>query len=241
MKKRLDLIVSEKENISHEKAQKLIMAGHVLVDKIVVDKVGIQIDVNSEIFVKEAFPYVSRGALKLEKAHQEFELDFQNKVICDVGASTGGFTDFALQHGASKVYAIDTGYGQIDQKLRDDKRVVLMEKTNIKNVGSLPKSIDFFVIDVSFISLKQVLPAVQKIDGKAQVIALIKPQFEVGRKIADKNKGIIKDEEIRLEVVKEIGAFAESIGYKVLGLVESPIEGAKGNKEFLIYLTSSKT
>lgn len=236
MKQRLDLIVSEKENISREKAQKLIMAGHVLVDKIVVDKVGIQIDDKSEIYVKESFPYVSRGALKLEKAYQEFNLNFTDKVICDVGASTGGFTDFALQHGAAKVFAIDTGYGQIAQKLRDDERVILLEKTNIKNVASLPEKIDFFVIDVSFISLKQVLPAVQKIDKNAQVVALIKPQFEVGKQIADKTKGVIKDDAIRLAVVEEIGAFAESIGYQVLGLTDSPIEGAKGNKEYLLWL-----
>lgn len=237
MKQRLDVLVSEKENISREKAQKLIMAGHVLVDKRVVDKVGIQIDDKLPISVKEVFPYVSRGALKLEKAYQEFDLDFKDKVICDVGASTGGFTDFALQKGAVKVYAVDTGYGQIDQKLRGDGRIVLMEKTNIKNVESLPEPIDYFVIDVSFISLKQVLPAVQRIDKDAQVVALIKPQFEVGKIIADKNKGVIKDDVIRLEVAKEIGGFAEKIGYKVLGLVESPIEGAKGNKEFLLYLS----
>lgn len=238
MKKRLDLLISEKEKISRQKAQALIMAGDILVNGIKVIKPGQDIDEKSEIDIKQKFPYVSRGALKLKEAAEEFKIDFKNKVVADIGASTGGFTDFALQSGAKKVYAIDTGYGQIDQKLRDDSRVVLMEKTNIKNVKTLPEKIDFFVVDVSFISLKQVIPVLKEIDSKAKVIALIKPQFEMGKDIADKTKGVIRDPEIQMKAVEKIGRFAEDIGYKVSGLAESPITGAKGNKEFLIYLKS---
>lgn len=238
MKKRLDLLISEKEKISRQKAQALIMAGDILVNGIKVIKPGQDIDEKSEIDIKQKFPYVSRGALKLKEAAEEFKIDFKNKVVADIGASTGGFTDFALQSGAKKVYAIDTGYGQIDQKLRDDSRVVLMEKTNIKNVKTLPEKIDFFVVDVSFISLKQVIPVLKEIDSKAKVIALIKPQFEMGKEIADKTKGVIRDPEIQMKAVEKIGRFAEDIGYKVSGLAESPITGAKGNKEFLIYLKS---
>lgn len=238
MKKRLDILVAEKENISREKAQALIMAGVVLVEGVKATKAGQSFDENIVFEVKEPFPYVSRGALKLEKAYIDFGLDFKDKIICDIGASTGGFTDLALSKGAKKVYAIDTGKGQIAQKLRDDSRVVLLENTNIKEVGSLPEKIDFFVIDVSFISLKQVLPQCRTIEEEAQIVALIKPQFEVGKAIADKTKGIIKDPEIQMGVVKEIGEFAETLGYIVVGLTESPITGAKGNKEFLIYLKS---
>jgi 23S rRNA (cytidine1920-2'-O)/16S rRNA (cytidine1409-2'-O)-methyltransferase len=238
MKTRLDILVAEKEDISREKAQALIMAGSVLVDGEVSDKSGTNIDEGKEITVRDRFPYVSRGALKLEKAVVDFYIELEGKIVCDVGASTGGFTDYSLQHGARKVYAIDTGYGQIDQKLREDKRVILFEKTNIRKVDKLPEPIDIFVVDVSFISLTQVLPAIKRIIGKdkTEIVALIKPQFEVGKKIADKAKGIIKDEQIQLEMVEKIGKFAEEIGFKTEGITESPITGAKGNKEFLIYL-----
>lgn len=236
MKKRLDLIVSEKEGISREKAQALIMAGEVLVEGQPATKAGMQTDENLPIEVKEKFPYVSRGALKLEKAAVEFGIDFSERVVADIGASTGGFTDFVLQNGAKKVFAIDTGKGQIAQKLREDARVVLYENTNVKEVDFLPEKIDFFVVDVSFISLKKVLPVLKKIDPRAEVVALIKPQFEVGKEVADKTKGVIRDQEIQMNVVREIGEFAEGIGYMVESLTYSPIEGAKGNKEFLIFL-----
>lgn len=236
MKKRLDILVAEKGNISREKAQALIMAGAVFLDGQKATKPGIQYDESMNVAITQRMPYVSRGALKLEKAASEFGIDFTGKTVCDVGASTGGFTDYALRHGAKKVYAIDTGYGQIDQKLREDKRVVLLEKTNIKNVESLPENIDMFVIDVSFISLRQVLPAVKKIDQSSEVVALIKPQFEVGKEMADKTKGIIRDEEVQAEVVEQIGKYAEENGFRIEGVIDSPITGAKGNKEFLIYL-----
>jgi 23S rRNA (cytidine1920-2'-O)/16S rRNA (cytidine1409-2'-O)-methyltransferase len=236
MKKRLDILVAEKENISREKAQALIMSGSVFIKSRIADKSGATYEDGLEIEVIKRFPYVSRGALKLKKAVEDFKIDLEGIIICDVGASTGGFTDYSLQNGAKKVYAIDTGYGQIDQKLREDMRVILFEKTNIKNVESLPEKIDLFVIDVSFISLKQVLPACQKIQKDAEVVALIKPQFEVGKEIADKAKGVIRDKKIQTDIVENIGKFSEGLGYKTEGIIESPITGAKGNVEFLIYL-----
>lgn len=238
MKKRLDILVAEKEKISRKKAQALIMAGLVTVSGKKTDKAGVNIEEDSKIEVTKTFPYVSRGALKLERAVRDFGISLKNKTVCDVGASTGGFTDFSLQNGAKKVYAIDTGYGQIAQKLREDKRVILYERTNIKNVKELPEKIDIFVIDVSFISLTQVLPAVKRlIKKKTEIVALIKPQFEVGREIASKGKGVIRDAGVQLEMVREIGKCAESLGFSVQGITESPILGARGNREFLIYLT----
>jgi len=252
MKKRLDILTAEKLNISRAKAQALIMAGAIFVDEKMFTKSGLSIEETSDIRAREAFPYVSRGALKLEKAAQEFGIVFKDKIIADIGASTGGFTDYSLQHGAKKVYAIDCGYGQLDQKLRNNKRVINMERTNIKDVEALPESIDVFVIDVSFISLKKVLPQVATIirnsktcpatDGfeirnSSDIIALIKPQFEVGKKIADKYRGVITDENIRQEVVTDIKNFATKNGFTIESLTESPIKGAKGNKEFLLYLS----
>jgi len=244
MKKRLDQILVEKGLVrSREEAKRLILAGNVLVEGRVLDKAGMTVPENADIKIKEIFPYVSRGALKIQKAIQEFKINLRGKIVCDIGASTGGFTDFSLQNGAKKVYAIDVGYGQLDQKLRNDPRVVVMERTNIRNVESLPELIDIFTIDVSFISLKQVLPIVKKIiesqNHKAEVVALIKPQFEVGKKIADKCKGVIKDENIQNEVVEDIQKFATDLGFETKGVTESPILGAKGNKEFLLYLISN--
>lgn len=237
MKKRLDILVAEKLNISRAKAQAMIMAGEVLISDNAAIKSGQEYSDDVEITIKEQFPYVSRGALKIEKAAKEFDINFSGKVICDIGASTGGFTDYALQNGAKKVYAIDAGYGQLDQKLRNDSRVINMERTNIKEVENLPDHIDFFVIDVSFISLKKVLPQCKKINPKTPIIALIKPQFEVGKEIADKTRGVIKDDKIRTEVIDNIKQFAENIGYSIEGVTESPIRGAKGNEEFLMYLS----
>jgi len=241
MKKRIDNILVEKELVeTKNKAKALLMAGQVLVEGKVVTKPGQEVDEQKKIVVKDLFPYVSRGALKIEKAYQEFRLDFKGKIVCDVGASTGGFTDYALKKGALKSYAIDVGYGQLDQKLRKNKRVINMEKTHFLKIEELPEKIDYFLIDVSFISLKKILPHVkniiQKHRGGCQVIALVKPQFEVGREVADKFKGIIKDEKIRTKVLQDIVEFTQSIGFESVATTDSPIQGAKGNKEFLIYL-----
>ncbi len=257
MKQRLDQLVAEQLKISRSKAQGMIMAGAISIDGQIRSKAGQEFADSSKVVAKESSPYVSRGALKLAKAATDFGIIFSDKVIADIGASTGGFTDFALQHGAEKVYAMDCGYGQLDQKLRHDKRVVNMERTNIRSVESLPEAADIFVIDVSFISLKKVLPQVttiiknskldwpekstsgvpREIRNSIDVVALIKPQFEVGKAIADKYRGVITDEAIRQEVVTEIKKIAQKLGYTIKGVTDSPIKGAKGNKEFLIYLS----
>lgn len=240
MKKRLDVLVSEKLGISRSKAQRYIMAGRVFVNDRPATKSGQEFNSDDVVEVSESYPYVSRGAEKLKEAADKFKIDFNNKVVCDVGASTGGFTDFVLQNGAKRVYAIDVGYGQLDSKLRNDDRVINMERTNIRDIKELPEKIDIFVCDVSFISLKKVLPKFKEIEKENfEAVVLVKPQFEVGKKVADKYKGVIKDEKIRKEALKDIKKFAVEIGYKIKGAVASPIKGAKGNKEFLLYLVSA--
>lgn len=310
MKKRLDQILVDKSLAdSKTKAQALIMSGQVTVDGQISDKSGRMIPEDADVAVREAFPYVSRGASKLEKAYTEFGLDFEGKTVCDIGSSTGGFTDFALQHGASKVFAIDVGTGQLAQKIREDERVVVMEKTDFRDVFYLPSlsfrpnevsgeisldlsasarddsigasldkkvhdevkyitdGIDIFVCDVSFISLKQIIPKIAEITSSnvvipakagiqktslrreagsqtksgmtgvgVDIILLIKPQFEAGAKEVTKGKGIIRDENLRAEIVEDIESFSRSEGFIVSGLVESPITGAKGNVEYLLYL-----
>ncbi len=238
MKKRIDLLLVER-NLSETrtKAQALVMSGQVLVDGEIVDKPGMSVNEDSAIDVKEKYPYVSRGASKLEKAYVSFGIDFKNKSICDIGSSTGGFTDFALQHGAKKVFSIDVGHGQLDQKLREDSRVVSMEKTDFRNIQKLDEEINYFLCDVSFISLKKILPKIMElVKYKSEVIALIKPQFEAGAREVTRGKGVIKSEQVRNEIVSEIKNFAQDMGYQFEGLVESPIRGAKGNIEYLIYL-----
>ena len=249
MKKRIDVLLVEKGLAeTRSKAQAYIMAGQVVADDVQIDKSGTMVDDSVAIAVKETFPYVSRGALKLEKAFHEFNLDFSGKTLCDIGSSTGGFSDFALQKGAAKVYAIDVGRGQLDQKIRENPKVVVMEKTDFRSVTSctgshpvqscLPEKIDYFLCDVSFISIKLILPHIldlQPIDTK--VIALIKPQFEAGAKDVSCGKGVIKSEQKRQEIVESIKVFAQKLGYKIEGFVESPITGAKGNVEYLLNLT----
>jgi len=237
-KERIDVLVSQKLNITRAKAQALLMAGQVFIKDKRIDKAGTLVDSKSIIKIKKLFPYVSRGALKIKEATEKFNISFKDRVVCDVGSSTGGFSDFALQEGAKKIYAIDTGKGQLAQKIRQDKRVVVMEQTNIRDIYNLPEKIDIFLVDVSFISLKKVLPQLQKIEDDAPIIALVKPQFEVGKEIADKYKGVIKDPKIQQEVIIEIKDFARNLGYQLSGEIESPITGAKGNKEYLIYLTN---
>jgi 23S rRNA (cytidine1920-2'-O)/16S rRNA (cytidine1409-2'-O)-methyltransferase len=238
MKKRLDILLVERGlSETRTKAQSLIMAGQVAIDNKVVDKPGAQVNYETEIVVKERFPYVSRGALKLEKAYNDFKINFEAKIVCDIGSSTGGFTDFALQHGAKKVFAIDVGRGQLDQKIREDSRVVSLERTDFREVRKLGDKIDYFLCDVSFISLKKILPKVKELsENETSIIALIKPQFEAGAKEVTRGKGVIKSEQVRNEIVSEIKNFAQDLGYKIEGLVESPIHGAKGNVEYLIYL-----
>ncbi|MCX7913760.1 MAG: TlyA family RNA methyltransferase [Thermodesulfovibrionales bacterium] len=238
-KKRLDRLLVEKNLVSsREKAKALIMGGKVLVNGVVVIKAGTFIPEDAEIEVKTTdSPYVSRGGLKLEAAIKQFNIDVNGKIAMDVGSSTGGFTDCLLQFGAARVYCIDVGYGQLAWKLRIDDRVRLLERTNIRYIqrDKIPDPIDLVTIDVSFISLTKVIPKILDFlkDG-GELVALIKPQFEVGKGEVDKG-GIVKKEEKRLEAVQKIKTFLESSGLKVKGVIQSPILGGRGNVEYLIY------
>lgn len=226
---------------SREQAQTYILAGDIFVSGQTITKPSYLTDPAAPVIVKEKFPYVSRGALKLEQAYKEFGLDFTGKTIADIGASTGGFTDFSLQHGAKKVYALDVGHGQLDQKLRQDTRVINLEKTNIRNVEALPEPVDFIVMDVSFISLTKVLPNIKKIlqnqlPHAATVITLVKPQFEATKQEASKGKGVIKDPQIHERILESTKQFAHTLGFTVLNQTTSPIKGPAGNIEFLLSL-----
>jgi 23S rRNA (cytidine1920-2'-O)/16S rRNA (cytidine1409-2'-O)-methyltransferase len=243
VKERLDKILVDRGLVqSRERARALILAGEVLVDGKMVDKAGEMIDTSAEVALGgKGIPYVSRGGLKLERALDEFRIDITGKVAMDVGASTGGFTDCLLQRGARKVYAVDVGYGQLDIKLRSDPRVVNIERQNIRYLegGAIPEPVDIATIDVSFISLLKVIPKVMEFVKKdGEVIALIKPQFEVGKGEVGKG-GVVRDEAKQMEVVKKIETFCKETGLDVIGVVESPILGPKGNREFLIYLRKS--
>lgn len=224
---------------SRSKAQAIIMEGLVFVAGQRVDKPGTPVAPDAEIVVRgKLFPYVSRGGLKLEKALEYFSVDPQGYVCSDSGASTGGFTDCLLQKGAKKVFAIDVGYGQLAWKIREDPRVVVMERTNIRNVASedLGELLDLSVIDVSFISLKIVLPVIQKLlKPSGQVLCLIKPQFEAGREKVGK-KGVVRDPATHLEVLEEFLSLAESLHFTVENLTYSPVKGPEGNIEFLAHL-----
>lgn len=215
------------------------MAGSVLVDGQVVDKPGKRVAVDAEITILQAdIPYVSRGGLKLQKAIEYFHVDTAGKVAIDVGASTGGFTDCLLQNGAELVYALDVGYGQLDWKLRNDERVVVIERTNIRYVQKeqFQREIDLATIDVSFISLDKVLPVVTSlIRPGGQTIALVKPQFEAGRHNVSKG-GIVKDPDIHRQVIQRVCNIADEVGLRVKGLTYSPIKGPAGNIEYLIWL-----
>lgn len=227
---------------SREKAQALIMAGVVYADGKRIDKAGASISEQAVIEIKDdPIPFVSRGGLKLKKAMDVFPISLDGRITADIGASTGGFTDCMLQSGASKVYAIDVGYGQLDWSLRNDARVCVMERTNARYMEPawFNPAPGFASIDVSFISLKLILPALFKcLEEDGEVVALIKPQFEAGRNEVGKN-GVVRDASVHEEVCERIIAFATSIGYDVHGLSYSPITGPKGNIEFLLYLRKS--
>jgi len=236
---RLDLLLVQKELAeSREKARAMIMAGLVDVDQVTLTKPGHLVAPFSKVSIKKTLSYVSRGGLKLEAALDGFSVDVKDKVLLDAGASTGGFTDCLLQRGARKVVAVDVGYGQFHWKLRQDPRVVLLEKTNIRNLtpGRVKEELDGAVIDVSFISLKLVLPAVAELlKPKAFVIALVKPQFEVGKGQVGKG-GVVRDPALHQEVLERLCAFFSESGWKVEGQTPSPVLGPKGNREFLVYL-----
>ncbi len=244
-KKRLDCLIFERGLApSREKARALIMAGQVYVDHQKADKPGTMLPVDKAVEVRgDTLPYVSRGGLKLAKAMESFPISLEDCVCMDIGASTGGFTDCMLQNGARKVYSVDVGYGQLAWSLRTDPRVVNLERTNARYLTTeqVPEPVDFFSVDVSFISLTLILPAVRPLlrDG-GRAVCLIKPQFEAGREKVGK-KGVVRDKAVHIEVIEKILDFALQNGYSVLGLTYSPVKGPEGNIEYLVYLEKTDT
>ncbi len=242
-RERLDKLLVERGLVaSREEGRRRILAGEVLVDDRPFAKAGSLIDADSPIRLRgNALPYASRGGVKLEGALRHFRIDVKDKIVLDAGASTGGFTDCLLAFGARRVYAVDVGYGQLDWKLRNDPRVVVLEKTNIRYLesGRLPKPPEFAAIDVSFISLRLVLPQVRSLlVSKGEIVALIKPQFEVGKGKVGKG-GVVRRPEEHERVIEEIKQAAGALDLEVIGVAESPLVGPKGNKEFFIYLRKS--
>lgn len=242
-KERIDILLTEKNLCeSRARAKSLIMMGKILVNGQKIDKAGTMVAADSEIkIIGEDMPFVSRGGLKLQKAVEVFNLQLENKIAADIGASTGGFTDCMLQHGAKKVYAVDVGYGQLAWKLRNDSRVVNLERTNIRNVtrADLQDILDFASVDVAFISLDKVLPvAFELLSDTGEVAALIKPQFEAGREHVGK-KGVVKDKKIHSAVIEYVLNFAKNLEFKICGLDFSPIKGPEGNIEYLCYLSKN--
>jgi len=236
-KQRLDILVMERALApSREKARGMIMAGDVLVNGEAVTKPGSPIHTDAEITIKSKPPYVSRGGEKLAAALAAFPVPVNGAVCADVGASTGGFTDCLLQHGANKVYAIDVGYGQIAMTLRDDPRVVVIERTNARYVENLPELISLVVIDASFISLRILLPTIARwLMPNAEIIPLIKPQFEAGQKDVGKG-GVVRDPDVHRRVLTEVLEFAAAMNLPPHGLIRSPLKGPAGNSEFLAWL-----
>ena len=240
MKERLDKLLVQRGLVpSRERARALILAGKVIVDDHRIDKAGAQVDIESELRLKGTdIPFVSRGGLKLDHALREFDITVTAIIAIDVGASTGGFTDCLLQRGAHKVYAVDVGYGQLAWQLRENGQVVNLERCNIRHLkaAQLDDVPAFAVIDASFISLAKVLPnTLDLLTNCGEVVALIKPQFEVGRGQVGKG-GVVKDQQLHEQVVANICDLAETLNCSVIGTIESPIQGPKGNREFLIYL-----
>ena len=241
-KKRLDVFVGEKyPNLSRTYIQSLIMQGKVLVDGRPITKSGTLVDVTSELTVKDKEQkYVSRAGFKLEAAFDHFKINVKDLVVLDAGLSTGGFTDCLLQRGAKKIYGVDVGYGQVHEKIRRDERVEILERTNLRNLDFLPEKADLATLDLSFISLLTVMPAVinlLKDDGK--IVTLIKPQFEAGR--ADVGKGgIVRDESVHARVIEKIKNGMAEFGFEMIVIIDSPIRGAEGNKEFLALFERKK-
>ncbi|MDO5040762.1 MAG: TlyA family RNA methyltransferase [Peptoniphilus sp.] len=240
---RADLLILEQGHAdSREKAKRLIMSGEVYAGTERIDKPGQLLDSDLQLMVKpNSLKYVSRGGFKLEKALELYNIELKDAICADIGASTGGFTHCMLLKGAKKVYAIDVGYNQLDYSLRVDERVISMEKTNIRNLdlSLIEDEIDFASIDVSFISLELVLPKVlEMIKEGGQIVSLIKPQFEAGKEHVGK-KGIVRDRKVHGEVLSKIISLSKDLGLRIMGLTYSPIKGAKGNVEFLIYLEKS--
>ena len=237
-KSRLDvLLVTRNLAETREKARRLILAGQVEVNGQLLDKPGMRVAANASVQVKQPLPYVSRGGFKLAAALTDFRVEPTGAVAADFGASTGGFTDCLLQHGAARVYAVDVGYGQLAWRLRRDPRVVVLDRTNVRHLGPLPEPIDLVTIDVSFISLALVLPAALRVlrPDTGQVIALVKPQFEAGRDRVGKG-GVVRDSDTLRSVLDSVRSAAQALDFVVRGLARSPITGPAGNVEFLLHL-----
>jgi len=241
-KERLDVLITKRGLLpSREKAKAYIMSGVVYVNGQKEDKPGMQVEADVKIHIREKMKYVSRGGYKLEKAMEVFSITLNEKMIMDVGASTGGFTDCMLQNGAKKVYAVDVGYGQLAWSLRQNPKVVSMEKTNIRYVtrDQIQDDIDFASIDVSFISLTKVLQPLQGLlKENGEIVALIKPQFEAGREKVGK-KGVVRDPKVHEQVIEAVLTYAREIGYGIFGIDYSPIKGPEGNIEYLVYLKNN--
>lgn len=236
--KRLDVLLFEQKQFpTREKSREAILSGIVYLNSKQCTKPGEKFDENSKFEIKgEKLKYVSRAGLKLEKASQEWNISFQDKIVLDVGASTGGFTDFALQNGATKIYAVDVGSDQLHEKIKSNTRVVNMEKCDFRTLAPLPEKIDIAVCDCSFISLKLLLPKfVEVLDKDSELVVLIKPQFECGKQIAQKTHGIIKDEKLQENIKNDIISTFVCAGFCLVGACDSPILGTAGNKEFLAY------
>jgi 23S rRNA (cytidine1920-2'-O)/16S rRNA (cytidine1409-2'-O)-methyltransferase len=241
-KQRLDLLLVERGLVpSRELARRMIMAGEVTANGQVVDKPGTRVAADAELSVRTAPRFVSRGGEKLDAALASFDISVEGKVCADVGASTGGFTDCLLQRGAAKVYAIDVGYGQLDYRLRQDPRVVVMERTNARYVESLPEPVEIVTVDASFISLRLLLPVIKGwLTSHASVVVLIKPQFEAGKRDVGKG-GVVKSPDVHRRVLWEVLSAAQGEGFAVAGLIQSPLKGPAGNVEFLAWLAYSQS
>lgn len=237
-KQRIDILLVERGLVpSREKGRRLIMAGEVKIGDRVIDKPGTKVHADSKIVLKAKPRFVSRGGEKLDGALEVFDIEVSRRVCADVGASTGGFTDCLLQHGAAKVYAIDVGYGQLDYRLRTDPRVVTMERTNARYLERLPEPVSLVTVDASFISLRLLLPAIVGwLTEQASVVPLIKPQFEAGRRDVGKG-GVVRDPSVHRRVIEEVLDSAHAQGFAVRGLVQSKLVGPAGNIEFLAWLT----
>jgi len=239
LRKRLDLLLLDRGLVeSRQKARALIMEGKVFVDGSPITKAGMMVKVDAPVTIKDHEGYVSRGGAKLEAAIEHFGVCLEGLTAMDIGSSTGGFTDCMLKKGVKKVYCIDVGYGQMDWRLRNNPRVSLLEKTNIRYLEreKIPEEVDFITIDVSFISLRKVIPkAIEFLRQGGHIMALIKPQFEVGKGEVGRG-GLVRDERKRQEVVEGLSRFSQEIGLSVIGIYESPVRGTKGNIEYFIYL-----
>lgn len=240
--KRLDILLVERgEFSSREKAQTAIKKGRVVADGKVQNKPAFLVSENSKIEVVQDENYISRGAYKIEKAKEFFGLDFFDKVVLDIGASTGGFTDFALRNGARQVLAVDVGNGELAKNLREDKRVINLENQDFRTIdNNICKDVNMIIGDLSFISLRHIFPKIKEIFGEtAEIAMLFKPQFECGTTIAKKYKGVIKDRKIHIKLLKDFVSYLQSFGYNIVGLTYSPITGKNGNIEYLFYINKN--